>query len=223
MAKKTSKTTNDPSKFAKPYISSAANAVQDTYNQNAGTVQDIAQSVQSQLPGLASKAFGDNPLVTAAQGYSSDVLGGKYLTGNPYLDQQIANTNADVANSVNAAIGSRGLAGGSAQAQILARELAKNETALRYSDYNSERDRMGQAASSAPALASAEYAGVAPYLAAAAAAAELPFTASNNLASGIGGLLGQYQTQTKKNSLFDNALNLISAGSSAYKSFAGGA
>jgi hypothetical protein len=179
-------------------IEGAANTVTQNYNQNAGAVQGIANSVQGLIPGLIEKYQAGNPAVKAATGYATDVLGGKYLDqGNPYLQGMIDNTNSDVANKVNGSLGTRGRTGGDIQTSLLARELAKNETGLRYGDYSAERDRMGSAASLAPGLAAADYAGISPVLAAAQAGTELPFSATNNYAQTIGGLLGQY-TNTKQ-------------------------
>lgn len=213
---KKSKSTTGPSKFAQPYISNAANAVQGAYQDNAGAISDIASQIQGYLPDLGARAFGDNPLVSSAQNYAQGVVGGDYLNGNPYLEQMIANTNNSVGDAVNAKIGTRGGAGGSAQAAILARELAKAETGLRYNDYSSERDRMQQAAGMAPSLAAAEYAGIAPYLAAAGAGAEIPFTGVNALASGITGLLGNSTTTTSKQGLGGALLQGLGAAAGAY-------
>lgn len=191
--------------------------MQNAYNQNAPQVQQIASLIQGGLPGLAEKAFGDNPLVTAAQGYNTNVLNGQYLDqGNPYLSGMISDTANDVTDRVNGAIGLRGRTGGDAHSAILGRELARAENNLRYSDYSSERDRMAAAASGAPALASAEYAGIAPLLAAAGAGAEIPFTASNNLAQALAGLWGNSQTTTQSQGLGSALLQGLGAGAGAY-------
>lgn len=224
MGKKSSKSTVGPSKFAQPYISNAANSVRDAFTANAPNAANLSSTLNDALPGIASNTL-NNPGVGAASTYDQNVLGGQYLgAGNPNLQQQIDNTNSDVANGVNAAIGTRGGAGGSAQAQILARELAKNETNLRYTDYNNERDRMGTAATNAGALATTQNQGIATLLAALQEGATLPTTNATGLASSIGGLMGNYTTQTKQASTFDNLMSLISAGSSAAKAaFPGGA
>jgi hypothetical protein len=49
-----------------------------------------------------------------------------------------------------------------------------------------------------PGLDAAEYQGVAPALMATQGAVETPYIGSRNLASGIGGLLGQYTKTTQK-------------------------
>lgn len=218
MSKK-SKSTTGPSKFAKPYISSAANAVNSAYQANAGNTKTISDAISSRVPGLADKVFGANPLLDKAKGYATDVLGGKYLTGNPQLDAIIANTNSDVANKVNASIGARGRTGGDAHSSILTRELAKNETGLRYQNYGDEMDRMTTAAGMAPGLNAAEYEGIAPLLAMAQAGIELPMSASNNYAQQIAALMGNYNTTTQKQGVGTTIGNLAG---SALAAWAGG-
>lgn len=135
---KSSKQETGPSKFAQPYITAGANAVQGAYNANQPNIANISSFLSNNMGRVAASTL-DNPGLAAAGAYNQDVLGGKYLNSNPNLQGIIDNTNSDVANKVNGAIGMRGGAGGSAQAQILARELAKNEMGLRYQDYSTER------------------------------------------------------------------------------------
>lgn len=196
MSKK-QKSTTGPSKFAKPYISSAANSVNSAYSANAGNASAIGSAISSQVPGLANKVFGANPLLDKAKGYATDVLGGKYLTGNPQLDAIIANTNSDVANKVNASIGSRGRTGGDAHSSILTRELAKNETGLRYQNYGDEMDRMTTAAGMAPGLNAADYEGIAPLLAMAQAGIDLPTQNARSQAELIAQLMGNYSSSSQ--------------------------
>ncbi|ODU22781.1 MAG: hypothetical protein ABS87_01025 [Sphingomonas sp. SCN 67-18] len=215
MSKK-SKSETGPSKFSQPYISSAANTVQNTFNANQGAISDIASTIQGGIPGLADKAFGDNPLVAAAKSYNQDVLSGKYLSGNPLLEEMISKTAGDVTNRVNGAIGMRGRTGGDAHSSILGRELASAENSLRYSDYDAERARMAGASSAVPGLESAEYAGIAPLLAAAQAGAEIPFTGSNNLASAIAALMGNSTSTTSKQGLGAALMQAAGAAAGAY-------
>lgn len=95
----------------------------------------------------------------------SDIMSKDYLTGNPYLQSVIDQTNANVQRDANRLFASRGMGAGigSAFADVLSKNLANNEGSLRYQNYNdaanrqlaaagqsdaafsSERDRMGQA------------------------------------------------------------------------------
>src|SRR4051812_1969735 len=104
MGGKSSKTTSGPSKFAKPFISSAANAVQGAYQGNQANLDNLTGILQSNLPGVVNSTL-NNPTLAAANGYDMDVLSGKYLgSGNPFLNAQIAATNGDVTDAVNSGI-----------------------------------------------------------------------------------------------------------------------
>jgi hypothetical protein len=196
MGKSKSTTKVEPWAEAKPYILGAANNVQGAYNANKDKIAGIAATVQGLIPSLVDRYNQGNPVVRAATAHAAEVLGGKYLGANPALQGMIDQTNADVRNQVGASLGTRGRTGGDSYFGVMARELAKNENNLRYSDYAAERDRMAQMAGQAPGLAAAEYAAISPVLAAAQAGTELPFAASNNYAQNIAALLGPYTTQT---------------------------
>lgn len=190
-------TTNDPSKFAQPYITAGANALQSAYGETQPLASSISSTIGAQLPGLADKAFNPDPNITAALGYNTDVLDGKYLdAGNPYLQGQINSTNNDITDKINATFGAAGRTGSGGNTYSLGKALAQNENNLRYTDYTNERSRMSTAAGQAPSLAAGQYSGLAAYLQAAAAATGLPQEAAGNYASGLGSLLGQYSTKT---------------------------
>lgn len=226
MSKKSkSTTTNDPSAFAKPYVTSAANSLQDTYNANQPGVQAISNQFSSQLPGLIDSSFQTSPLMASANGYASDVLGGKYLTGNPNLQGMIDSTDRSVANRVNSTFGAAGRTGGGAHTQVLGQSLADSENALRYSDYNNQMSRMDSVLGQTPALEAAKYTGPAAALGIASGAASLPYIGTGAYAAGTGGLVGQYNTQTgtQQQSPFSALMQILGAGSQAASLFTGGA
>jgi hypothetical protein len=205
----------------KPYydaeVKGAANTLSSVYNANQGNVQSAASTISALGNNLAQRFYQGDPTLKAASGYATDVLGGRYLTGNPQLQTQIDQTNADIANDVNAHLGTRGRTGGDVQASLLARELAKNESNLRYQDYSAERDRMANAAGLAPELTSAQYAAFAPAVSALQTGANLPTESATQYAAGIGGLLGQYVDKTEQDSAFNNLMKLFAASQSAAK------
>ena len=195
------KSTNDPSKFAAPYITQGANNLQSTFGAIQPQANAIGSQIASHLPQLEQDAFTPSAGYNAAAGYNADVLNGKYLdAGNPYLAAQIAATNSDVTNGVQSAFGAAGRTGSGANQYALTKGLANNETALRYADYGSERDRMGQAAALEPTLDASRYNGLGAYLTAANAAIGIPTGVASGYGSSLGSLLGQYNTQTQKTS-----------------------
>ena len=178
-------------------IEGAANTAQNAYNQNAGALQNIGSQFQGIIPDLISKYQAGDPTVGAANSYTQDVLSGKYLNSNPELENIIAQSNSDTRNGLESSLGTRGLTGGSAYADIISRNLAANDSNLRYTDYNNQLSRMDQAAANAAGISAAQYQ---PLAAAEAAAqgATLPITAAGQNAATIGGLLGQYTNTTQK-------------------------
>jgi hypothetical protein len=211
MGLSSSKQTNDPSAFAKPYVGGAANALQSNYNTNEAGTQAIAQGLRGQLPDFNKRAFAPDPGVTQAQGYNSDVLSGKYGGGNPHLQGIVDRSRQSVTDSINSIFTRSGMSGSNAHGYDVSRGISDSENQLRYSDYDAERQRMAQAAAGQGSLAGAQYAGVAPALALTQTALEAPYTGANNYARGVSGLLGQYQTQTSTRSPFDTILSLGSA------------
>lgn len=192
---KTTKTETGPSKFSAPYITAGANAVQGAYQANQPNIANISSTLQNNMGQVLGSTL-NNPGIAAAGDYNNAVLGGKYLNGNPNLQGIIDSTNSDVANKVNASIGSRGGAGGSAQAQIMARELAKNETGLRYQDYSTERGYQDKGVANAAALSGANDGNIQALLQYLTGQAAIPQSGAQSYASSIGQLLGNSQTQT---------------------------
>ena len=217
MSKKSS-TSTEPSKFAKGYISQGANTLQDTYGANAGQIQSATDQVVGLLPSMVEKYQAGNPAVNAATGYTSDVLGGKYLDGNPYLDGVISASNDDLRNQMQAALGAKGLTGGSDYADIISKNIARNTMDMRYADYGRERGMMESAAGRAPGLAAADAIQVTPMLAA-LGASTTPVQAAGAYAGGMGGLLGQYGTQSGKPSQWDGFKDVLGTGLSIASMF----
>lgn len=169
LSSKTTKTKSNqtatvaPSAYAQPYIDDAAKTFKPAY--------DEGMAIQKQFqPGLMD-----------AFNYYGDVQGGKYLDQqNPYLDQVVSDSNADITEQVNQQFMPR--FGSGYHAKALATQLGKNEAALRYGNYAQERgyqDAAGQKMAGLAGLATA-----------------LPSIPSSTYANNVGGLLGRYNTTT---------------------------
>jgi hypothetical protein len=190
------KTTNEPSAYAKGYITPAAGALGSAYSANQPQIQGSADALWKQIPGMMEKAFTPSATVLGANTNLQDVLAGKYLNGSPHLQGIIDDTAGDVTDRVQSAFGRAGRTGSGANAGVLTKELASAENGLRYSNYNAERQAQMQALGLVPSIEGAQYAGIAPTLAAMQAAAGIPLDAANAYAGGTGNLLGQYNTST---------------------------
>lgn len=221
MGLSSSKTQTTTKPVFSPQIEGASNAVTGAYNAAAPGIAASAGAIGGTVPGLIDKFNTGDPNVNAAQGYNQDVLSGKYLTGNPQLDQIITNSNNDTRNGLAASLGTRGLTGGSDFAGIITNALAKNDTNLRYTDYNNQMGRMDQASALAPSLAGASYLPLTAAISA-AQAQQAPVQAAAGMGSSIGGLLGQYTNTTQKSSPSLGSL-IASLASSAAQAYAGGA
>lgn len=220
MGKKKSTTTNKP--IYGKQIEGAANTATDVYNANAGKLQAGADQFGTLRSSILDKYMNGTDELNAAKGHFGDVLSGKYLNGNPHLQSIIDQTGNSVLNKQQAALGTRGLTGGSAYMDIASRALADNESALRYQDYNTQSNRMDSAASSVGSITNAEGDLLNQALSAYQAQAG-PIIAANNNASTIGGLLGQYQTQktVQKGNLLDTLAQIAGNASQSFSMIGG--
>lgn len=205
-------------KWAKPFAKAAAGTVQSVVDANAGGLQQLTNQVQGLVPGLISKFNEGNAGVDAAGGYVTDVLGGKYLNGNPHLEGMIGLMQDNVTDRVGAAYGSRGSFGGTAWTEALAGELANAELGLRYGNYSDEMGRMAGAAGLAPSIAQGEYAGIQEILGSAGLGAEIPYAGINALSGGLANLFSGGKS-TQKGPGFGS--QLLAAGAQAAGAYAG--
>lgn len=184
-------------KWAQPYATAGASAVQNVFNQNQPGLDRLTQMVQGDIvPSLSGKYKAGLPGVGQAQGYYGDVLSGKYLEGNPHLDQIISRMRSNVADGVNSQFSLAGRYGSGMHTDVLADSLADAEGGLRYQNYATEMDRMGQAAQGS---LNANTADISQLLAALGVGAELPYVGSSNLGNSLGALFnGGTSTQTQK-------------------------
>lgn len=173
-------------------ITGAANTVLGAYDTQAPKITSVTDSLGSMVPGLMDTWKNGDPNVNAASGFNSDVLSGKYLNSNPYLDGVINKSNTDIRNQSQASLGTHGLYGdSSAMADIVSRNLADNENNMRYANYQDGLGLMNQQAALTPQLAEAKYLPI-NAIGSIADAQQMPVQAASGMASSIGGLLGQY-------------------------------
>ena len=188
----------------------AAGTLTSAFNAAQPRTNAIADSFAGALPGLGANLGATNAGVGAAAGYYGDVLGGKYLNGNPYLDGIASTSDAAVRDQVNSTFGAAGRTGSDAHAYALAKGIGENENSLRYGDYNAQMGRMDSAASGAGNLSAQT---LASYLGLGSAAAGLPLAQAESYASGIGGLgLGGTSTTSSSMGLGSALLGLAGAG-----------
>lgn len=185
-------TSGSAQQWANPYALDAVKSITDVYNANKDNLaaqSTAASDFAKQLQGDYAKA---GSVGNAASGYFGSVMGGKYLTGNPYIDGMIDATNKSVTDQVNSQFTLGGRYGSGAHTGVLTDQLAEAQNALRYQDYGAERDRMTQAALGSvqadAARAQAQTAAAQQALAAQSIAASIPYTGTESLASALNAL-----------------------------------
>jgi len=187
MGSKKVKTTQTNKPIYAAEIGGAAKNVQDAYNQTQPAINTLSNNLGQVSSDLFAGMQGGNNAVLNANNFVNQQLTGDPQQ-NPYLQQQIDQTNESVRNQLQARMGRAGLAGGSDYNNLIARALAQNESGLRYADYDNAMNRRFQAAGLAPqGLQTAAGLGQ--------AGAMLPLQAGALNAASVGGLLGQYQNQ----------------------------
>lgn len=205
------KTTTGPSKAAMPYLKAGSNAVNAAYQNNLGNVSDVTNALRTSFDNYSVA----NPNLTAANSYVSDVLGGKYLNGNPYLQGIIDDTNSSVTDQVNAMFSKAGQTGSSRQIGELGKQLSSAENNLRYQNYSDEQDRIANAISQATGLNSATNQNLATQLALGQGLTSVGTDAANNYANALAGLWGNSQTTKTSGGLGQQLLSLGSSLGSA--------
>jgi len=158
--KTTESQTLAPNAVYAPQINDAAAQLRPAYDQS----QSILAKYQ---PGFDK-----------ARGYSEDLLSGKYLEGNPYLQKVLDKTNQDIVTGVGSQFSQAGRYGSAYNTDTAARAIADNENQLRYRDYATERGYQNAAPGQFAQLATVQ--------------SGLPQALSGNYADSIASLLGRY-------------------------------
>jgi len=163
-----------------PYITFGLDESKQLYNQAgpsyypSDTYIPASTQTTSALQSAEQRALAGSPLVSAAQTQMGDVIGGKYLKGNPFLKDAMAGAVSTATQAYNDAI--QGTRSGASQAgrygssamfdqtsraqQNLANAIAQEAGRLQYQDYATERNYQQQAAANAPQMAMADYADI---------------------------------------------------------------
>jgi hypothetical protein len=123
------------------------------------TIADQSPETLAAQNMTTQRALEGSPVMNQAKGYLSDVMGGNYLNpdSNPYMSGYLNNALDKVRGQVNSSFAQGGGFGGSANQEILARELGKTATGILAPAYESERNRMQQSLLFAPQMAQSDY------------------------------------------------------------------
>jgi hypothetical protein len=188
---KTTQTTG-PSEYAKPYVTSAANSLQDAFAANRDNAAAVTTGLNNAFNSLSGNLGAD---LGAARAYNNNLLTSDYAP-NPFLDSMIAQTDASVMDRVNAQFSRAGQVGSSAQIGSLGRELANAENNLRFTDYNTWLGNQNTAVQNAANLSNAANAQYQPRAGRGGAASTAGTSNATGLANAMAGLMGGYNTTT---------------------------
>lgn len=175
-------------KWAQPYAKAAAADIAAGYNAKRGRQDEQTANLFGLADSLLGKFNAGHDNVRAAQGYNTDVLSGKYLEGNPYLQRMIDEMSRGVKSGVNSQFELAGRYGSGAHTGVLADRLAAAEGGLRFQDYNAERARMDSAANSAAPIAAGDNVGLQELLAASGLATDSNFASELDYADALAAL-----------------------------------
>jgi len=155
-----------PWKDQKPYIKEGFEAAKDIYDAGGqhyypgNTVAGFSPD-QEQAFGLAKdRALSGNETMNAAEGYTQDVLAGKY-SGDPYQSQVFQSIASNVMPAVNSQFSAGGRYGSGAHAGTMTEELTNAFAPYASQQYQAGLDRMGQASNAAAGFAANDYADIA--------------------------------------------------------------
>ena len=138
------------------------------------------QQRQQQEDGLYAKYL---PQAEKSFTYYGDTLAGKYMDGNPYVQSQIDQTNANVRDEVASQFSQAGRYGSDYNVSELARRLSNNESNIRFANWQAERQAQERAA--------------AANLAGSAQIIGMPGNLSAQDAATLNALIGKYATSNR--------------------------
>lgn len=200
--------TTGPSAQAMPYLTAGSNALQSAYNANQGNSAAIGSGLNSAFSGLLSAAQNGTPATNAASDWATGLLKGSYAPSSD-LQSIIDSTNQSVGDEVNSLFSKSGQTGSSRQQGELARQLANNESSLKYQDYNNWQNRQAQAAQTALGLGSLGNQTYSTLGGLGTTATTQPYLGAQMLSNGLGSLWGNSQTTTASQGLGSSLLGLV--------------
>ena len=124
-------------------------------------VANMTPGQTSAIDAITKRGMSTSPLLSGAQGYAGDVLGGKYLdAGNPHLAAAMAAARDDIGREVGGAFSTGGMAGSPMHQQFLTEAWSKATAPLLFQNYENERANQMTMAGMAPELANADFVGL---------------------------------------------------------------
>jgi hypothetical protein len=126
------------------------------------TVTPMSSATNQSLQRMEGRSLAGSPLLQAGQGETQKTLSGDYLReGNPYMQGVMDKVMSTVVPGVQSRFNMSGRSGSNAEMDTMTRAVSESIAPYAYGSYESERGRMGSAASAAPGMAAADYTDIA--------------------------------------------------------------
>lgn len=173
--------------WANPYAVQGVNEIMGVYQANKPNLEAQVQQANQLSADLSGNYGAQSKVGGQGRDYQGQVISGKFVSGNPYLDAIIKQMSSGVTDRVNSQFTSAGRYGSGAHTGVLAEELGNLENSLRYGNYTTEMARRDQAAAQAQQQ---QNAAAALAMQQQQQAAQLPYTGSAELAQALSALFG---------------------------------
>lgn len=185
--------------WAQPYATQGAQDVLDVFNQQQPNLAALQGNLNGQMASLGAMsgqmgkqadAYGK----TAGQGngFLGDVIGGDYMSGNPYIQNIMGQLDQSIMNGVNSGFEGAGRYGSGAYVGEMGKQLGNANTQLLYGNYSDEMNRRLAASQQAQSALSdqqkAQLAATQQQLAATQLASQVPYQGINSLGNSLGAL-----------------------------------
>lgn len=151
-----------PPDYQLPYLQGSIQNAQNLYQDGGplyypgNTVAPFAPQQEQAFSLTQQRALNGSPVTNTAQGYSTDVLSGKYLNSNPYLDRTFNQAATATQNQISSEFARSGRNVGAAE-PIRAQQLNDLATQIYGGNYDQERMRQQQLIPYATGLANQDY------------------------------------------------------------------
>lgn len=192
---------------------------------------DVENTGQGDLTKAAMlSAYGFNPDISPALSYTTDLLSGKYMNGNPYADQFFDRASSKVRQKLDSQFTMAGRPNSDAHANAMADAYNDLATDIYGRVYDQERGYMDNAARMLPGLQSAQLANISGLLGLGSAQDEMAFDNANFdynilkdklMAMGVGPQSPTQPTENKMAGILGGALSGLQLGSGLMGAFGG--
>lgn len=159
----TSTVSTQPAAFVAPYLSEAARESGRLYNEyrpeffTGSTFVPFSPETETAFQAGTARALSGSPVQAAAQEEALRTVRGDYMGGNPFLQDMLSNEYSRISGNINSQFSKGGGYGGSANQEVLAREMTRAATNALYDNYNTERGRQQSIVAQSPQLAASDY------------------------------------------------------------------